>query len=293
MFLEAFVWGSFGLIIGSFTNVLILRHDRASILGRSACPHCRRELAWYELVPVVSWLALRGRCRTCGAWISLQYPIVELLMGGLFIAVGLAPVSLILRVVGCAIVLFLVAIAVYDIQHTIMPDSWVYSFVVLALGSSILTSVFGGALTSSIMMVLLAGPIVAFPLWFLWRISGGRWMGFGDVKFALGMGWLLGAWYGFIALTLAFSIGAIVGVCILLPLPRVVRALRHIGITGFDTGTAGFTMKSEVPFGPFLILATLILWLSVLYAYEPLLRLPGALSSYLSLPLAGFLYSFM
>ena len=284
-------------------------------MGRSACPYCIRELAWYELVPVISWLLLRGRCRTCGTRISLQYPIVELLMGGLFIAVGLAPVPLVIRIIGCVIVLFLVAIAVYDLRHTIMPDSWVYSFVALALASSILSRTFeGGVPTSSLFMLFLSGPIVAFPLWFLWRISGGRWMGFGDVKFALGMGWLLGAWYGFVALTLAFIIGALVGVFVLLPLEHYLRAWRWLkaGFTptplvsllpffgsfrsmASSTSRAqneklipkdskkmktpmvsGFTMKSEVPFGPFLILATIILWLSVLYAYDPILSLPEA-----------------
>jgi len=269
MFLEAVTWGMLGLIVGSFTNVLILRHGHASLMGRSACPRCKRELEWYELVPVLSWLVLRGRCRTCHARISLQYPAVELLMGGLFVAIGLAPVSSVVRIVGCAIAILLVAIAVYDLRHTIMPDSWVYGFAGLSLfGSTFAIALEGEASVSSVSLLLVAGPLTAFPLWFLWRISGGRWMGFGDVKFALGMGWLLGAWQGFVALTLAFVIGAIVGVGVLLPLPYFFQALRSIGITGFHATTRGFTMKSEVPFGPFLIFSTCIVWISLLHGVD-------------------------
>ena len=112
-------------------------------------------------------------------------------------------------------------------------------------------------------------------------------MGFGDVKFAIGMGWLLGTAYGLIALIYAFIIGAIVGVFILLPLEKIISASLRIQkgftpITASQKAARGFTMKSEVPFGPFLIIGTCIIWISVLYSYEPTLTLLGdlVLSSY-------------
>ncbi len=102
-------------------------------------------------------------------------------------------------------------------------------------------------------------------------------MGFGDVKFALGIGWLLGIGYGYLALMFAFVIGAIVGVFILMPLPRIVKLLHHVGITRLGERGAGFTMKSEVPFGPFLILGTSIVWFALIYSVTSILRFPEAL----------------
>src|SRR4051812_42460706 len=86
----SFVFGIFGLIIGSFLNVLILRHGERSLGGRSACMSCGRTLKWFDLIPVFSWLALLGRCRTCKKKISVQYPIVEATTAILFAAVGSA-----------------------------------------------------------------------------------------------------------------------------------------------------------------------------------------------------------
>ncbi len=90
-------------------------------------------------------------------------------------------------------------------------------------------------------------------------------MGFGDVKYALGIGWLLGSYYGFVALTGGFIIGAVISVAILLPLQSIIRYAHRTGIMWLrDTGVT-YTMTSEVPFGPFLIVSTLIVWFCTLY----------------------------
>lgn len=273
-------------MIGSFVNVLVLRHGERDILGRSACPRCGTTLQWFELVPVLSWLLLRGRCRTCKAGISIQYPLVEMLTSAGFLAIGLAPLPLFAQVIGAVIIALLVAIAVYDLYHTIIPDIWVWPFVglslVYAFASPLMLARPVGSLLSfgdTWHLILLSGPLVASPLLLLWLVSGGKWMGFGDVKFALGMGFLLGIVPGFIALLLAFVLGAFVGVFILLPLPHIMRFLQRAGpvrglasngagITRSPKGVPGYTMKSEVPFGPFLITALCIVWFSNLYHFD-------------------------
>src|SRR5690606_3236364 len=106
--------------------------------------------------------------------------------------------------------------------------------------------------------------IAALPLFSLWLISGGRWMGLGDAKLSLGIGWLLGPLWGIVAVFLAFVIGALISICILLPLPVLQRHLARWGILR-GTPPPSYTMKSEVPFGPFLIASTLLLWFALLY----------------------------
>lgn len=251
---EALAFGMFGLILGSFTNVLVLREETGETIGgRSHCPHCKRTLAWFELVPVLSYVLLRGRCRTCSAPISLQYPLVELLVALGVILIGIAPIDLIQKIFGIPIVLLIAAIAVYDLRTTYIPDLWSYCLALLA-------SVYGvfslDSLTlQSFAVFIAAGPLVALPLFVLWRMSQGRWMGFGDVKLVLSFGWILGVIQGFLALGLAFVLGAVVGLIL-------------IGITRFVHTRWGFTMKSEVPFGPFLVFALCLVWFSGLHGYD-------------------------
>ncbi len=273
-FLEVVFWATLGLILGSFANVLILRYGMQTLGGRSACPACTRQLRWFELIPVISYLALRGKCMTCHVRISLQYPLVELLMALFTLAIGLSPAPLAVKGIGVLIALLLIAIAVYDLYTTYMPDAWVLGFI----GAAIITSIFTLGWGVFSVWFILAGPLVALPLYALWFFSDGRWMGFGDVKFALGIGWLLGIPLGYVALCFAFVIGAIVGVCILLPLQRL-KALFSSGITRYAAVGEGFTMKSEVPFGPFLIIGVCICWISLLYSI-PLIAI---LADFLSL----------
>src|SRR3989344_3013018 len=241
------VFGLFGLIVGSFLNVVILRFGEKSILGRSACPHCGAQLRALDMVPVLSWLFLRGRCRYCGGRISAQYPLVEATTGLLFAGIGGAAMPLISTLLALPIAALLICIFTYDLRHKLIPDIWVWAFCLLALAYSL-------AADSWQLEAILSGPIAALPILFLWYLSrpftgaAGQWMGFGDVKLALGIGWLLGFPLGFISIFLAFIIGAIISVCILLPLPYLMRAC---GIRT-NEGAGGYTMRSEVPFGPFL-----------------------------------------
>jgi leader peptidase (prepilin peptidase)/N-methyltransferase len=278
LMLTAFIYGLFGLIIGSFLNVVILRHGARTVGGRSGCLSCGAPLLWYDMVPVASWLALRGRCRACGSRISIQYPLVEAATALLFAIIGIAALSIPLKLAALAIAALLVLIAAYDIRHTIIPDAWVYSFALLAfvVSSPFALSTAGESGATGILLLLLAGPVCALPLFALWAVSRGRWMGFGDVKLALGIGWLLGLPSGLSAIFLAFVIGAVISLGMLLVQHlrvRVSRRARTPGrITGLGSETHGLTMKSEVPFGPFLIAACLLLWLLMMFSISvPLL----------------------
>lgn len=247
----------FGLIIGSFLNVLILRHGERSIGGRSACMSCGRTLTWIDLFPVASWIMLRGKCRTCKAAISIQYPIVEAATAILFVIIGNAFFQYgfvmswhsFLVLPHLAIVALLVAITVYDLKHMIIPDEWAYLFAAIAFVTSLVSLGSG----TNVLSVIFGGPIAALPLYALWFVSGGRWMGLGDPKLALGIGWLLGPLNGLVAVFLAFVIGAVISLAVIIPVSR----LRETG--------EQITIKSEVPFGPFLVAGTLIVWLMTMY----------------------------
>ena len=218
---------------------------------------CQKQLKWYHLVPVVSFLVLRGRCGFCGSRISLQYPVVELVTAVAFAMVGLVGLPLVPQVIAYLCIALLVAISVYDIKHTIILNQWVYSFAALALLYAITLMMPQSAVEWA--TVLLSGPLIAFPLWALWFVSKGTWMGFGDVKLALGIGWFLGPFYGLVALFGAFILGAIISVSLLILLPRFL-AILPLHKHSLVTSHAGFTMKSEVPFGPFLTCSCFIVW---------------------------------
>lgn len=279
MILSALVFGIFGAIIGSFLNVLVLRRGVKTLGGRSACRSCGHELAAVDLVPVISYIALRGRCRFCGSRISIQYPLVESSTAVFFAFIGGAPVPLSLQLLALPVAALLVAISAYDILHTIIPDEWVY----LLAGCSLLWMIAylsAANALSEFTLYIIAGPVSALPFAALWYVSNGSWMGLGDAKLAWGVGWLLGPLYGFLAIAYAFILGAIVSVFILLPLSskRVRSAFAAITHTGRSHKAAlGFTMKSEVAFGPFLAAACALVWLSVLYHLDPTLALvPGS-----------------
>jgi prepilin signal peptidase PulO-like enzyme (type II secretory pathway) len=146
-----------------------------------------------------------------------------------------------------AIASLLIAISVYDLKHTIIPDKLVYVLVFLSFASLFAN----GALSTE---ALLAGPLTALPLGFLWLVSGGKWMGLGDAKLQLALGWLLGLTQGVSALVLSFWIGAAVSVGVI-TIPYVIQRMYLFGTV------SKLTMKSEIAFGPFLVLGFVITWM--------------------------------
>jgi leader peptidase (prepilin peptidase)/N-methyltransferase len=258
--MTAFVFGLFGLIVGSFLNVVIVRRGARSLGGRSGCMQCGHTLEAADLVPVFSYLALRGRCRYCRARISIQYPLVEAATAVLFSIVGGAPLSLALQLLALPILALFVCIAVYDMRHTIIPDEWVYSLALLSF-------IFGTMYSADALTTLLTGVAAASPFALLWLLSRGRWMGLGDGKLALSIGFLLGPWGAYLALTAAFVLGALFFVPLLL-LQQVDKRRR--------TAAASYTMKSEVPLGPFLIITCVTIWFLQVYGVSLVSMLFGA-----------------
>jgi len=247
-----------GTLIGSFLNVVIFRYEEGiAITGRSICLSCGRKLAVRELIPILSFIRQRGRCSACGERISWQYPLVELGTGVLFALVfwtfymGALNLSYVVTsTLHLVIMGLLVVIFVYDLRHTIIPNVFVYSVALLAL-LLLFFDTDTASFTVPTSSALLAGPLLALPLFLIWLLSRGTWMGLGDAKLTLGIGWLLGVTKGITALLLAFWTGAFVGILLLL-LP----SFMHEGQLSFFGKR--FTMKSEIPFGPFLILGLLI-----------------------------------
>lgn len=223
----------FGTIIGSFLNVAALRWNSGrSLGGRSACASCGKQLTWKELIPLVSFLWQRGRCVDCRARISRQYPLVELWTGVVF-----ATVPFVIVPVFC----FYTVILIYDLRHKIIPDALSYTAAALAL----LVALSGLSPHRSFLLLdWLAGPLLAVFIGGLWLVTRGRAIGLGDAKLALSIGFLLGAAMGFSALIVAFWIGALWG----------------LGAMYFSR--KGLTMKSELPFAPFLIGGA---WLAIIF----------------------------
>jgi len=254
-----------GLLIGSFLNVVIYRYNTGLSFakGRSQCFVCGKKLEWYELIPVLSFLVQKGRCSSCQTKISLQYPLVELLTGILFVCVVIRQISLfsifsfyehgvtyslLLALYYFIIVSLLVVIGVYDVRHKIIPDGIVYAFIGLALGKLFLfTYLFGLPLTLVGTLDLLAPLLLSLPFAFLWFVSKGMWIGFGDAKLVFGIGALLGFSLGLSAVMSAFWIGALFSLIIVL-VQKIYSTSTHINL------------KSEIPFAPFLILGTLFAW---------------------------------
>lgn len=257
----------FGSAIGSFLNVVILRHREKSVSGRSECPSCGTELRWFELIPVVSFFIQRHRCRTCKAPISWQYPLVEIATGLISMAIlyflidhyrigsveALAdPIIWISFAILAVVWSSLVCIFVYDLYHKIIPDSFVSVFI----ASSLLWAFHypdREALFSLPQIWDLLIALFLFLFFFsLWYFSRGAWMGLGDAKLAIGMGFLLGFSGGFSAFMLSFWIGAAVALLFLLFKPAVMK----LNVDRMPIFLKDMTMKSEIPFAPFLITGT-------------------------------------
>lgn len=230
----------FGLIIGSFLNVVILRLNKKSLKGRSYCVYCKKKLSWYELIPLISFLIQKGKCRKCGKEISLQYPLVEFFTGLIFtlIAIKLFFFSLFIMFFWFVIAGFLIVIFVYDLKYSLVADKIIYPAIILGLIYIIFLYFIGSSL---IFQYLLSGLIGGIFFLIIVLISREKWMGIGDIKIGIFMGLVLGLSNLFIALFLAFIVGAIVSVILLI--------FKKKGL------------KSEIPFGPFLTGATLVAFL--------------------------------
>lgn len=230
---------SFGLAIGSFLNVLIdrLPKDESPFFGRSYCDHCHHKLSWYDLIPLLSYMLLRGKCRYCRKKISRQYPVIELITGILYVFTyksvfgsfefGSNYFALVyfLTVVSGLIVIFFA-----DLKYRIIPDQIVLVLMVAAL---VFTSI---SQFNNLFNNLISGLSLFLIFLALVILTKGKGMGLGDVKFALVMGFILGFPKILVAFYLSFLTGAFISLILILVRKK--------------------TMKSTIPFGPFLVVAT-------------------------------------
>jgi len=236
MFFNVFIFIlGLGLAVGSFLNCVIYRleSNQSFLTGRSFCPKCKHVLAWYDLVPVLSFLWLSGKCRYCKKPISLQYPLVELATSLLFVLLFWHFGLVIDLMFGFLISAFLVIIFVYDLKHYLIPDKVIYPAISVALVYDLLISDIHGM---SEILISAFGAAAFFAV--IVFGSRGRWMGAGDIKLAFLTGLLLGWPNILVALFFAFFSGAIIGIGLILANRK--------------------SFKSEVPFGPFLVAGTLI-----------------------------------
>jgi len=234
-----------GLFIGSFLNVVIdrLANDQ-SLLGRSHCDHCQHKLGVLDLIPVLSFFLLGRKCRYCKKKLMWQYPIVELATGVMFFltaktffvetqSIASLQLLLYLGIISCLIIIFVV-----DIKYQIIPDEIQIAFFVFVLGLKIITVVETQSI-ASLPINFIYGFLVMLPILLLHLLTRGRGMGFGDVKFAYVIGFLLGLKSGLLSLYLGFILGAIIGLFLIFLGKKKI--------------------KSKIAFGPFLVLGVTIM----------------------------------
>lgn len=232
--------GVFGLVIGSFLNVVVWRVPRGESIVRppSACPRCGHPIRWYDNIPVVSWLVLRARCRDCDEPISARYPLVEagtglgfavLAWAGLADAAPIAALPLLL-----VFAAYSIALALIDLDHRLLPDRIVLPAYVVFAALVVLASAITGDWWAALRALVAGAVLFAFFLIVALVYPAG--MGGGDIKLAGLLGLVLG-WFGWrqvvVGAFAGFLIGAVVGI--------ITMIARRSG------------RKTAIPFGPSLL----------------------------------------
>lgn len=243
-----------GAVIGSFLNVVIYRfHTGRSLSGRSHCMSCGKTLSWYELFPLFSYLSQKGVCRGCQAYIPPRYFVVEVLTALLFVSVWhIMGNDLVLTFLYAILVSLFVIIIIYDIRHTIIPDELSLG----VLGLSFLIVGYEFIYLQDLYIVgthTLGGVLASLFFWGLWFASKGKWVGLGDAKLAFPLGVIVGLSGVFSMVVLSFWVGAGISLS-LLGIERISEKWK----THLHFLATPLTIKSEVPFAPFLIAGFLL-----------------------------------
>ena len=243
-----------GAVLASFANVVAYRlHTNASLSGRSRCFSCGHTLQWFELVPVVSYVVLRGRCRECRSRIPRRDLWVEILMAGLFALSYALAATFVQLLLWWLLIVVLLIVTLYDVEHYIIPNELVVALATISLAVFVASAwpvTVPALLNGGLAVVAAAGLYAA-----LWKFSGGAWLGFGDVKLAAALGPLLTIEQSVSMVVLSFWIGAVVGIVLVL-LPQWWRrawASAH--------ARPALTFKSEIPFAPFITIAFLVVYI--------------------------------
>lgn len=251
---------AFGTIIGSFINVMIYRSlDSKTVKkgetwykGRSRCDHCHKVIAWYDNIPLLSYVILGGKCRHCRAAINITHPTVELLTGLLFVwwygatllffQLTRAPFNTLQPVFWLAVGLLLLYIFLTDIRYYLIPDTAVLFLTLMVVVYRVALVVSGIMQLHDFLLAIacMVGAVLFFGA--LWLGTKGKGIGFGDVKLMVPLGLLLGWPNALVMLFVSFILGAGVGIVLL------VSGKRKFG--------------QIVPFGPFLVMGT---WVSLVW----------------------------
>jgi len=222
-----------GLAVGSFLNVVIyrLKLNQSIIWPPSHCPKCQARLAWYDNLPLVSFIILQAKCRHCNKKIAWQYPLVELATAIIFLILFIHFTLTVQFLVWIILASFLIVIFVYDFKYKVIPDRFSVPPMIVAL-------LFNFALGAPPLMLLFSGLIIGAFFAAQFIISKGNWVGGGDIRLGLLMGWYLGLPLALVALLLAYISGSIIGIVLIL--------LKHR------------KLDSHVPFGTFMALAIFV-----------------------------------
>lgn len=237
---------AFGLIWGSFVNAFVwrLHESKDWVRGRSECSSCHHPLAASDLMPVVSWLLLRGKCRYCHAPIK-DSPITELTMPVLFVLSyvywpwALQGEGLIRFIFWLIFLVGFVALGAYDLRWKLLPNKIVFPLVALAVLQTIVICVFYMGGLSFLLNAIWGSLIISGGFYALYQVSGGKWIGGGDVKLGLVLGILCGGvWQALLLIFFASLAGTI------LTIPLVLNKK--------------LKAKATVPFGPYLLFASVV-----------------------------------
>ena len=273
-----------GLAFGSFLNVCLSRwpEGESVVAPRSHCRACGRTLAWWENVPLLSWLALRGRCRTCGVWIGWRYPLVELAVGGLWASafdryfgsniLNLAPMAIFkdLTLILSLMLLYwlLVALAILDAEHLWLPNSltipgavtgFLFNLLQFRLNSTDVLAYYGATQIQgqivlrfaerSFVGILAAAGLILLIRWLYWLVRRREGIGLGDAKLMA----MLAAWLGLPGALLAFGIGVVLGAAI---------ALLMFAVPAARSNSKEPLALTKLPLGTFLCIGGIVaaLW---------------------------------
>jgi leader peptidase (prepilin peptidase)/N-methyltransferase len=244
--LYAFVVGA---VVGSFLNVVIHRVPRrlSIVSPRSACPVCATPIAWFDNLPIVSWIVLGARCRSCRARIAIRYPLVETAAAGL---AALGVVRYGIGLVAAEVVIFAwlsLALALIDLEHQLLPDVMTYPAIVFGLGCSWFGGLTGfvDSVAGAVVGAVLPTTVIVLYRW----LRGIEGMGWGDVKYLAAIGSVVGIEGCLMVLVTAAVLGALVGGALI--------------VSGRGTRT------TALPFGTFLA-AAVLLWLYLPEAWRSL-----------------------
>ena len=230
-----------GGLWGSFANVCIHRLPKGKgvVSGRSHCPKCKKEIVWQDNIPIISYLILKGKCRKCKRKISSQYPMVEMINILLFLIIyflfGISLTTILLMILSLS---FLITFFI-DLKHFIIPNSLTFSMMILGFIKSFdpnLNSIFPNYINSLIGGLFGYGVIFSI-IFFYKQIRKKEGMGLGDAKLLA----VIGFWFGWIAIPFVLFLSSIFALVFVIP----------------DLIKKNKKMTSQIPFGPYIILATI------------------------------------